>query len=104
MLVTVITDGEENSSREWRLSMIRRLIERLKERGWTFSLIGTDNLDVESMAHNMSIGNHLRFCQSEDGTNEMFRRERQAREHFISYCVCHNNSMPMPEGTLFDED
>ena len=103
VLVTVITDGEENSSHEWRLSMIRRLIERLKERGWTFALIGTDNLDVESMADSMSISEHLCFCQSAEGTKEMFRRERRARERFVCYSAS-DNSDPMPKGHLFDED
>ncbi len=102
VLVTVITDGEENSSHEWRLSMIRSLIERLKEKGWTFALIGTDNLDVESMAHNMSIDEHLEFCQSEEGTTEMFRRADNARKHFACYSLCRNSTIP--KGHLFDED
>ena len=33
VLVTIITDGEENSSREWKLSAIRSLIEKLKTAG-----------------------------------------------------------------------
>ena len=51
VLVTIITDGEENSSEEWTLKMIRTMIEKLKKQSWTFTLIGTDNLDVETMAH-----------------------------------------------------
>ena len=50
VLVTVITDGEENSSKEWNLKMVRTMIEKLKQHNWTFTLIGTDNLDVEGMA------------------------------------------------------
>ena len=100
VLVTIITDGEENSSREWRLSMIRALIERLKSKGWTFALIGTDNLDVQSMAAEMSIDEHLKFCQDAEGTDEMFRRERRARERFVE-CTCCNTIMP--SGHLFDE-
>ena len=46
VLVTIITDGEENSSEEWTLKAIRKLIEKLKKQNWTFTLIGTDNLDV----------------------------------------------------------
>ena len=46
VLVTVITDGWENASCEWTLPMIRQLIEKLKRQHWTFTLIGTDNLDV----------------------------------------------------------
>ena len=31
VLVTIITDGEENSSEEWTLKMIRTMIEKLKK-------------------------------------------------------------------------
>lgn len=41
VLVTIITDGEENSSEEWTLKMVRSMIEKLKKQGWTFTLIGT---------------------------------------------------------------
>ncbi len=49
VLVTIITDGEENSSEEWTLKMVRSMIEKLKKQNWTFTLIGTDNLDVETI-------------------------------------------------------
>ena len=32
VLVTIITDGEENSSEEWTLKMVRTMIEKLKKR------------------------------------------------------------------------
>ena len=63
VLVTIITDGEENSSEEWTLKMIRTMIEKLKKQNWTFTLIGTDNLDVETMAHSFAIDEHLEFQQ-----------------------------------------
>ena len=63
VLVTIITDGEENSSEEWTLRMVRNMIEKLKPQGWTFTLIGTDNLDVETMAHSFAIDEHLEFQQ-----------------------------------------
>ena len=100
VLVTIITDGEENSSCQWSLSMIRSLIEREKKCGWTFALIGTDNLDVETMAHSMAITEHLTFCQDERGTREMFRRERRARERYVE-CAC--AEMEIPKGSLFRE-
>jgi hypothetical protein len=83
VLVTVITDGEENCSEEYNLTMIKNLIEKLKEQNWTFALIGTDNLDVETMAHGMSIENHLAFKEDAAGTKAMFEQERQSR---MMYC------------------
>ena len=82
VLVTIITDGEENSSEEYNLKMIKTLIDKMKKQGWTFTLIGTDNLDVEGMAGKMCIDNHLAFTQDDRGTREMFARENKARMRF----------------------
>ena len=101
VLVTIITDGEENCSEEWTLKMIRTLIEKLKKQEWTFTLIGTDNLDVESMAGAMAIDEHLEFHEDAEGTREMFRRERRAR---VRYNCCIAEDVAMPKGSFFNED
>ncbi len=101
VLVTVITDGEENSSEEWTLKMVRTMIEKLKQQHWTFTLIGTDNLDVEAMAHSFAIDEHLEFQQDDEGTKAMFARERRSRERF-NCCVA--EKITMPSGSFFDED
>ena len=101
VLVTIITDGYENSSEEWTLKMVRTLIEKLKKQNWTFTLIGTDNLDVEEMAHSFAIDEHLEFQQDEAGTKAMFARERRSRERF-NCCVA--EAAPIPIGKFFDED
>lgn len=101
VLVTIITDGEENCSREYNLKMINTLITKLKKQNWTFTLIGTDNLDVEGMAGSMAIDNHLSFSEDEEGTREMFRRERSSRERFNMCCA---KAVPMPCGSYFNED
>jgi hypothetical protein len=80
VIVTIITDGYENSSKEYTLSDIKRIIEQQKELGWTIALIGTSNLDVESMAKSMSISDHLSFSQDAGTTNRMFREMREARD------------------------
>lgn len=101
VLVTIITDGEENCSREYNLRMIKNLIEKLKEQNWTFTFIGTDNLDVETIATTMGINNHLRFREDEEGTRKMFRCENRARERFN---VCLSRSISMDRYQYFDED
>ena len=82
VLVTIISDGEENCSQEYNLKMVKTLIDKMKKQGWTFTLIGTDNLDVEGMAGKMCIDNHLAFTQDDRGTREMFARENKARMRF----------------------
>ncbi len=101
VLVTVITDGEENSSMEWNLKMIRTMIDKLKKQHWTFTLIGTDNLDVETMAGGFGIDEHMRFTQDEEGTKAMFARELRSRKR---YNCCVAESAAMPIGSFFDEE
>ena len=42
VLVTVITDGYENSSRTWSGHQIKSLVQELRQMGWTFTYIGAD--------------------------------------------------------------
>lgn len=101
VLVTIITDGEENCSEEYNLKMIKNLIEKLKKQNWTFTFIGTDDLDVENIALDMGIDNHLQFSEDEAGTKKMFARENRARERYNKFrsmdCV-------MEAGSYFEEE
>ena len=100
VLVTIITDGEENCSEEYDLKMIKNLIEKLKKQNWTFTFIGTDDLDVESIAQDMGIDNHLQFSEDEAGTKAMFARENRARER---YNRCRAMDCKMEAGSYFEE-
>lgn len=101
VLVTIITDGEENCSEEYSLKMIKNLIEKLKKQNWTFTFIGTDDLDVENIALDMGIDNHLQFSEDKAGTKKMFARENRARERYNKFrsmdCV-------MEAGSYFEEE
>ena len=98
VLVTIITDGEENCSKEYNLKMVKTLIEKQKAQGWTFTLIGTDNLDVEGMAGALAIDNHLEFTEDAASTKVMFAKERKARTRFMA-CVAKGEVME--EGSYF---
>ena len=100
VLVTIITDGEENCSEEYSLKMIKNLIEKLKKQNWTFTFIGTDDLDVENIAMDMGIDNHLQFSEDEAGTKAMFARENRARER---YNKCRAMDCKMEAGSYFEE-
>ncbi len=99
VLVTIITDGEENCSREYDLHMVKRLIEKMKLQCWTFTFIGTDNLDVRRMARDMAIDNHMEFTEDAEGTRRMFEIERNARRRFCARAVSEER---LPEGGYFD--
>lgn len=81
VLVTILTDGEENASKEYTVTAIKRLIEELKEQSWTFTYIGTDH-DVEKIALSISISNVMSFTKSEAGIQDMFSKEKAARSRF----------------------
>jgi len=60
VLVTVLTDGEENSSKEYSGKAILALIESMKDGNWTFTYMGA-NHDVEKAARVMGIKNKMSF-------------------------------------------
>ncbi len=97
-LITIITDGEENASREYRGKAIATMIDEFKQKGWMFTYIGA-NQDAVKVAMSMNISNALNFDQSDEGTAEMFRRERKSRDRFYnaSACICNYESAKMAQ-------
>ena len=91
VVVTIITDGEENSSVEYNHKMVKNLIEKMKKQGWTFAFIGTDNLDVSGMAQSLGIDSHLSFSEDAAGTQMMFERVRSCREANMA-CIASDES------------
>lgn len=81
VLVTIITDGYENSSREWTSGGVKKLIEDCKEDGWMFSFIG-DGEDVVQTAMTISISNTVVWEKTSEGTKEMFENENLARNRY----------------------
>lgn len=81
VLVTILTDGEENASKEFSGNDIKKLIEELKQNRWTFTYIGTDH-DVEKIAFSLSINNTLVFEKNEADIKKMFKREQNARANY----------------------
>ena len=81
VLVTIITDGYENASREYNGPAIRELVKTLRKEGWVFTYIGA-NQDVEAVAESIAINNRMAFSADERSTREMFRKEKEARLQF----------------------
>jgi uncharacterized protein YegL len=78
VLVTVMTDGEENASTEYDSRAIKALVEELKAQRWTFTYIGTDH-DVTAAAQRVGINNTMNFEKSEAGIKDMFYKEQSSR-------------------------
>lgn len=84
VLVTIITDGYENSSKEWDGKAVSKLIEECKEEGWMFSFVGAGE-DVVKVATTISITNTMVWENTSEGTKKMFDIENDAR---AEYCCC----------------
>ncbi|MEI6679981.1 MAG: vWA domain-containing protein [Mariniphaga sp.] len=82
VLITILTDGEENASKEFNHRMINKMIDELKQAGWTFTFIGA-NINVEQVAAQLSVNNYISFEQTDEGTQSMFLKENDARMSFF---------------------
>ena len=99
VVVTVLTDGLENASREWRVTDLRRLIEQLKEEGWSFSYMGSAH-DVKSVSDLLAIDNYVEFSHDIVGT-----RSSWAYEHSSRHTLYHKlHMMTTSEPGLTDEE
>ncbi len=83
VFVTILTDGEENDSKEYSFEAVAALIHSLKQHGWVFTYIGA-NHDVEKTAVSLNINNHLHFHANEADTKNMFDKNRSSRHQFMS--------------------
>lgn len=81
VLVTVITDGYENSSRHYSSSMVKELVEGLRAKGWVFTYIGANQDSVE-VAGGLGIHNAMDFCQDEEGTRMMWEKMNSGRKEY----------------------
>ncbi len=81
VLVTILTDGEENASREFSKSTIKQMIEERKNKNWTFTYIGTEH-DIEKFSRDISIDNSLHFSKNIFSINANFQDEFEARRRF----------------------
>lgn len=102
VLVTIITDGEENSSSRYSGTAVKELISRQREKGWTFAYIGA-NQDAVEVARDLNIDNALNFDATPEGTLEMSVRFKKANKKFAMLMdAC--PSMCADVSKLFDED
>jgi hypothetical protein len=99
VLVTVITDGYENDSKEYDARSIRTLVNELKSEGWTFAYIGA-NQDAQRVAESLSIHNALQFDTTVEGTQCMFQSLNSSRHRWLDSLYHHSKQA---EGDFFDE-
>jgi hypothetical protein len=82
VLVTILTDGEENASTEYTHKAIAALISDLRNQGWVFTYIGA-NHNVEQTAFSLNINNHLHFNANDEETRAMFSTTSDSRKRYM---------------------
>ena len=82
VVVTIITDGLENASKEYTGAAVKELVEQLKGEGWTFTYMGA-NQDSTEIAFNLSIRNSRNFDYSAHGTMAGMAKDTSTRMNFF---------------------
>ena len=87
VVVTIITDGLENASREYSGKNIKELVERLRGEGWTFTYMGA-NQDAVEVAMKLAIRNSRNFAYNDEGTRASMGKDTSTRMNFFSRLSC----------------
>lgn len=103
VLVTIVTDGYENSSKEYDGKAIKALVDELKAKGWVFAYVGA-NHDVESVAAYISITNVMNFEASHSGVKCMSATMASARSRLFDRIANGNFSSVEANEDFFDKE
>ena len=103
VLVTVVTDGYENASKEYDGKAIKALVDELKAKDWIFAYIGA-NQDVEAVAATISITNVLDFEATHIGTACMSERVAKGRTRWFDKIAKGVSSAVDDNCDFFNED
>ena len=82
VLVTIITDGYENASKEYNQASVKALTEKLGKEGWTFAYIGA-NQDAMAVSHDLGIKNAMNFQATVCGTVAMSQKLTTSRARWF---------------------
>jgi len=86
VLVTIITDGYENSSSEYSGTAVKRLVSMMRKKGWTFAYIGANQDSVE-VAHSLDIRNAMDFDATPEGTIDMCFKLQKTQAKYAEVCA-----------------
>ncbi len=101
VLVTIVTDGYENASREYDGKAVKALVDELKAQGWVFAYIGA-NHDVKQSAATLSIRNAMIFQTTSEGTRQMSECVNRSRSDFFSRLSSQNFDAAAENEHFFD--
>ena len=99
-LVTIITDGQENASKEYSGQQIRKIVDELRALGWAFTYIGA-NHDVEAAAESIGVKDRMKFDATRRGTKDMFSKKNTYRKRYYDNIALKQENV---EGKFFEDD
>lgn len=74
VILVIITDGEENSSREFSYQKVQEMIKNQQDKySWEFVFLGA-NIDAKRIGANLGVklGNSMTFAANTDGVGDVF--------------------------------
>lgn len=86
IVVAIMTDGEENSSKTHDEKCMRDLVEKLQSKGnWTFTYMGA-NQDAWGNAAKMGIsrGNTMDWSADDEGSKDAFKRYALSSANYVA--------------------
>lgn len=86
IIVTIFTDGEENSSTKWSRDDIKKMIEHFQSDGkWTFTFVGCgsfENVTSTSTSFGISTANTVAYADNELGRTEAYAKIATSYSNF----------------------
>lgn len=95
VIVVIITDGEENSSREFNKTTVNQLIGQKKEKGWEFIFLGA-NQDAIKEAAVLGINSNSSLTYATEAAQEAFTS--------VSSAISRSRSTPMKNISFTPEE
>lgn len=103
VLVSIITDGEENTSVKYDSEKIKELVTTLGDKGWTFTYIGA-NQNAALVAGQMGIRNSLQYTSDIEGTRRMYEKESCSRSNYYHKACTETEIKRLQEGYFNEEN
>lgn len=112
VVVTIITDGLENDSREYSEAYIKQLVESLRKEGWSFTYMGA-NQNAAEVAATIAIRNSRNFDYNEAGVENCMEKDSKTRMNLftkINHCkqecpsILTKETMQKLANEAFDEE
>lgn len=105
VFVSIITDGEENDSKEFKAKDIEKLITKGKNKNWGITFMGTSKEAVlQARELGISAGNTIMYADSERGLSSANKARSSA---FVSYTAAmsgsDNTSISTSVNNLFED-